>query len=178
MPKKKKKKRKCSAAQLAALAKGRAKRRRLIGKKRTKKRKIVKKPFTIQAKKTRKMTKRRRTATNLTGGSGDVNPQLYSGTISTTTQDVALTSAFLTPISRLPKTGTRAAVMEILRIYVWIFDKAAIAAAGETAAAITMSFGTKDFATVLTAPSEASIFAQAELRRYGAFTALGIFILF
>jgi len=166
----KKRKRKATKQQLKNLAKGRAKRAANIRKR--KRRKPKTRTITKTIYKRRPMAKRRRT-TNLTGGSGDVNPQLYSAKAVTTVADQPYTQAFLTPISRLPKSGTRVAVMEILKVYCWLYSKAAIAAAGETAISVNMMFGTKDYGITEVFPMEPTMFASAEIREYGAFTALG-----
>lgn len=168
----KKRKRKATKQQLKNLAKGRAKRAANIKKRKRSKPKT--KTITKVIYKKRPMAKRRRTSTNnLTGGSGDVNPQLYSGTISTTVADQPITNAMLAPISRLPKTGGRVAVMEILKIWAWLYPNAAIANVAETAWSISLNFGTKDHGIIEAFPNDAQSFAHFEYRQYGAFTAGG-----
>lgn len=155
-------KKKCSPAQLRALKKGRL----------TRKRKLREKKKKNKPKKKRKMTKRRRTNTSLTGGTGDINPQLWSGIAKMSVVNQPATSGFITPISRLPKSGNRVTVMEILKIYVWMAPTN-IVAAGETYQNIHINFGTKDRGIAASTADEPSIFAYLRKNYLGAFTAGG-----
>ena len=161
-------KRKCTPQQLKNLAKGRRIRARNLKRKRktTKKRTPPKK---------RRTMKRRRVSNDLTGGTGDVNPQLFSGKIATAVADTPITSAYITPISRLPKTGARATVMEILKVFVWFRYTPAIANVAETYVTELLNFGTKDHGVTWAETSEPSTFAAAQLVLSGAFTAGGTY---
>ena len=158
-------KRTCSPAQLRALKKGRlARKRKLRAKKKNnpkKKRKVTKK---------KPMKRRRSTVNDLTGGSGDVNPQLFSGEGRTTAINTPHTSAFATPVSRLPKHGNRVAVMEILKI--WVYPAPfTVTAVGEGYYNIWVNFGTKDFGATAATAKEASLFAYLRRNYKHAWTA-------
>lgn len=159
-------KRTATAKQLRALAKGRKIRKSNIrrGKRKGNPRRYIR----------RRPMKRRRTDT-LTGGSGDVNPQLFSGKITTIANDTPISNAYLNPISRLPKTGTKVAVMEVLKVYVWLPDTL-VTGAVETTYMATINFGTKDFGTSnLVRAGEPTVFALLTVLRNGAFTVGGTY---
>jgi hypothetical protein len=117
------------------------------------------------------MKRRRTTDGSLTGGTGDVNPQLFSGFAATTVADTPHTTAFITPISRLPKSGGKATVMEVLKVYTWIAPLATGAAA-ETIQVYTAAFGTKDYGNTTNAYADnPTLFAYHQYQLNGAFTA-------
>lgn len=175
-------KRKATRKQLKNLARGRKIRAANIrkGKRKTttKRRKTIpKKRKTIPKK--RKMAKRRRTGSvgssfDLTGGSGDINPQFFSGKTHTVVADQAITYEFQTPISRLPKTGQRIPVMEVLKIFSYITPKSVMAVA-QTSFAISQTFGTHDFGTTDTPPYDPKVMVKFEMHSAGAFTPGGSF---
>lgn len=170
LKKRRKKKRKVTKKQLQALAAGRAKRKRNLKRRNS--------TSNIKTKKRRKTYRRRNSTTNmksLTGGTGDVNPQLFSGDNIMAVANAQRTVAFITPISRLPKFGTRATVMEILKIYVYIAEEI-MGVAVETIKECTVGFTTKDFATTPFNASEPTCFAYFVKDIIGAFTALGSYM--
>jgi len=65
---------------------------------------------------------KRARADSLTGGTKDVNPQIYSFTIAQTVADTAQQQAFPVPIPRYPGSSSRAVVMEIIRVQFTIDD--------------------------------------------------------
>lgn len=170
MPKRKRKrkkkvKRKLSKAQLSALSKGRAKRRRNLAKKHVKpkgkKRKITKNP----------MAKRRRTNV-LTGGTKDVNPQFIHGTVTTLLADELTESSFPLPISRLQQTGTPT-IIELIKIW-WmpaanIPHTDALVTQAQTISFSTISQGELAMATFF----EPNVFCQFHSLVESAFTAAG-----
>lgn len=64
----------------------------------------------------------------LTGGTGDVNPQVYSLTVSQTATDLSVVQQFPVPVFRFPIKSNRAMVMELLRTQ-WIIGDIAVPAA-------------------------------------------------
>lgn len=183
--KRKKRKRKCTAKQLKNLAKGRAIRKKNLAKKHhnpSKKRKYT----TNRRKKAKPISKRRTSkprqdltmAKVLTGGTGDVNPQLYSGIVQLLAANTPRTIGFLNPVPKaiFGKQG-RATVMEVLKIFV-NFDSYEAMVAAITLKDRSMTFTTRDFGAVPVDFEEPSCFAFFHDSCQGAFTALGSFAMF
>lgn len=85
--------------------------------------------------------KRARTSRDtLTGGTGDVNPQIFTVRGVQPTPDSAATFAFPVPVPRYGATKTKATVMEILRVD-WILDDVSIAT-GATSCTYSASLAT------------------------------------
>jgi len=166
MPKKnKKRKRKpLTQKQLKALERGRAIRRKQLHK-------HYKRKNPNPKRYKRPLMKRRKLTNDLTGGTGDVNPQYYSGEVRMAVANTTLTFGFITPHSKLPRQGNKVTVMEVLKLYLW-FPTEAINNAAEThqRAGITMS--TKDFAAVYATSSEPTVIAKLMWTGWSAFTAL------
>lgn len=170
-----KRKRKLSKAQLKALAKGRAKRRRILRNKKQKpkrRRKYTVTPIT----KRRKSAPRKNMAVSLTGGTGDVNPQLYTGHVLQSAPNQATTAAFISPVAKgiFAKAG-KATVMEILRIYVQFGLFELSVSAIQLQRMREMYFSTKDLGTVDVPYDTPSIFAGINDQYQSAFTAAGTY---
>jgi len=120
------KKRKCSKAQLRALARGRKIRKQNINKGKRKGKRKAK--STRRSPKPKKRTYKRRNSTGgidvkggnmqmLTGGTGDVNPQFLSVRIGQSLRNTVVVSNFICPVARTKQMGNRVTVMEILKIW-------------------------------------------------------------
>lgn len=164
-------KRKCSPAQLKALAKGRAARLKSIKARNTKRRKTTKGPK-------RKRKRRRRTTVmssfTLTGGTGDVNPQFFSAQIAQVSNDSTVTNAYHSPVNRLAVKGNKKAVMEVLKIYC-NFSPSVTAVTGVNTRRQVLIFGTRDYGTTAVTLAEPTSFGFAEYDWINAFTAGGSF---
>ncbi|GAG75379.1 unnamed protein product, partial [marine sediment metagenome] len=137
------------------------------------------KPIRKRAKTTRKGPKRRYYQTNmiqLTGGSGDVNPQWYAAELLQSGTNAVTTKEFANPVARgiFAKSG-KATVMEILQIYVEMPPFDAIAAAAETQDTRMINLGTKNHGTVAVNLAEPSVFFHESHTRLGAFTEAGTY---
>jgi len=154
-------KKKATPAQLRALAKGRKKRAANLRRKRKRKR-------------PKKMTKRRRINYGITGGSGDVNPQYYHGTLRLKATDTITEASYQLPVPRLP-IGGRSTVLEILRIY-WLCLPFKDCLAGNKRKFQHISFSTIPQGEVTLATfNEPNVFCQMRLYQEGAFTGGGSF---
>lgn len=122
-------KRKCTAKQLRALAKGRRKRLANLRKKNKGKKRFIRRKSSGNLKarkrrKTRKVIRRRASSGHLTemkqltGGTGDINPQFLNVKIDQTAINTVRHFVFAIPVARRPGTGTRVTVMEILKIWI------------------------------------------------------------
>jgi len=183
MPKKsRKRKRKPTAKQLRALARGRAIRARKLRRKLPRKvpkkfiGKTLRDPTTgeryeIVPKKRRVMAKRRRVSGDrLTGGTQDVNPQLFSGMTKQIVINQAITPAFITPISRLPKSGGRTTVMELLKVWAYLPEEI-IGNVDETIKTSIFNVCTKDYGTVCAGAEEPTVLLGVAKNSQGSFTA-------
>lgn len=111
---------------------------------------------------------------SLTGGTGDVNPQTLSFTVTQSAADTTTTASQAIPIQRLPS-GGRSQVMEVLKV--WFSHTAFPAIASATEAVDTMScfLSTKSFGTTATTFAEPTVFASFFRAMRGAFTAAGTY---
>lgn len=117
---------------------------------------------------------RRRVGT-LTGGSGDVNPQFLSTSLTQSAADTATTLQINVPIQRLRDQG-RAQVLEILKV------KYSTGMVGGTAAtevnySITALLSTVSFGTTATTYQEPRVFSMYDKEKRSAFTAAGTYAL-
>lgn len=107
------------------------------------------------------MYKRRRVSESLTGGTGDVNPQILSANL-TCTAGNSVTTTIPIPIQRLPSGGAgRAQVMEVLKV---LFMPTL---SNETDASVDVVLSTKNFGT-----TQANNYDPAVFQRFGYFTKL------
>lgn len=90
---------------------------------------------------------------SLTGGTGDVNPQFYSGFTTQTGADTTTTGTFNVPIQRLPTAG-KAQVMEVLKVFVQLPNPV------EADSTYEVNFSTKNNGTTTTNFSDPSVFAR------------------
>lgn len=120
---------------------------------------------------------KRARAESLTGGTGDVNPQLLSDSATQSAADTNTTTQVNLPIQRIASNAPQQAViMELLKIFVDLPDLPAVAAVAETADTIGVNFSTRNFGTTATTFDDPSIFARAETNRLAAFTAGGTYM--
>ena len=117
--------------------------------------------------------------TQLTGGTGDVNPQWYRGKVTTTTADVAITAGFISPIAKgiFAKKGM-ATVMEILRVVFTIPAYPPVAAVLETSEGRFCCLTTRDHGIDVVFADEPDIIAHYRDGSIGAFTAGGTYQMF
>lgn len=166
-----KKKRKATPKQLKALAKGRRIRAANLRKKRKRIPKKRKKPA-----KKRKMTKRRRTNPGLTGGTGDVNPQFYSGETIQTANDATSSVTYVFPVPRYSATGNKSIVVEVLKIFYELDDRLpVIAAVTEHPQSLTCHFSTTNFGTTASSFANPKVFSGISIESMGAFTNAGTY---
>lgn len=111
---------------------------------------------------------------SLTGGTGDVNPQFFSGVMTQTVADNAITSAFPLPVTRLPK-GDKVTIVELLKVYA-DFPPLLGTNVAETTYNISMFFSTVSFGTGALAWNEPNVFALLQRQQRKAFTAAGTYI--
>ncbi|GAH36218.1 unnamed protein product, partial [marine sediment metagenome] len=115
----------------------------------------------------------------LTGGSGDVNPQLYSGKAAMLSENAAITLAFISPVSRgLPAPRGKAVVMEILRIFVDMPDYAFPSSALGEVQTRLIAFGTRDIGTEFADFSFPTMIAKFADQVTSGFTAAGTSVSF
>lgn len=121
------------------------------------------------------MPKRTRSsAGSLTGGTGDVNPQILNSTVAMAVANTSLSVQIGMPIQR-QKTGGKAQVMEVLRVW---FNHTAFEVLGiatETTRSITAVLTTKNFGATNVVFTEPSIVAYMNKYMHGAFTAGGTY---
>lgn len=88
----------------------------------------------------------------LTGGTGDVSPQLMTLTATQTAADTVTSVQFPIPVQRLP-TGTKAQVMEVLKVF------ASVRGAGiEVDNRVFLTLTTRDFGTTQANLSDPNVF--------------------
>lgn len=121
--------------------------------------------------------KRARTSSgDLTGGTGDVNPQLLSDSITQSAADTTTTQQAVLPIQRISANAPQQAiVMEVLKIYVQMPSFGAIAAVAETTDTMNLVFSTRNTGTTNQSLSDPAVFAVIRTVRQGAFTAAGTY---
>lgn len=110
----------------------------------------------------------------LTGGTGDVNPQFYSGSLLMSAANTLTSTAFISPVAKgiFSKTG-KATVMEILQVFVSMPTWDAMATATELTDSRIFSIGTKELSALTM--DEGSLIAFFSQVKQGAFTADGTF---
>ena len=129
-----------------------------------------KKPIT-----TKRMTKRRRMSYNtLTGGTMDVNPQLYTATLEVTTADEPRTGVIMLPLSRVgPTTQNKSIVIELLKVYCAISGFANIDDPAEIRKEVSCCLSTIDHGITIAGLHHSDVFCYFERHLHGAFTAAG-----
>jgi hypothetical protein len=113
---------------------------------------------------------------SITGGTGDVNPQLLSDTAVQSAADTTTTTQVALPIQRVAANApNQAIVMEVLKVYIDHTNFPASASAAETTDTITIAFSTKNFGTTGVTLGEPAVFALYNAATRTAFTAAGSF---
>lgn len=120
------------------------------------------------------MKRMRMSEGGLTGGTGDVNPQLLSFTAVQSGADTTTTTTQNLPIQRLP-TGGRAQVLELLRAYVELSALPASASATETTDSILVNLSTTSFGTTTASFSDPRVVFKVLRASRSAFTAAGTY---
>ena len=125
------------------------------------------------------MTKRRRSAyvNQLTGGTGDVNPQFLHFQASTAVADTCITRSTNSPISKgLMETRGKATILEILKVMIQLPSYPAIAAAAETVDYRHVAIGSQDYgATNVYNNNPTTILVHVDTN-HAAFTAGGSYM--
>lgn len=111
----------------------------------------------------------------LTGGTRDVNGQLFKMTVSQTAANTNTEGEFPIPIQRLQGANGRSQVMEILKFYVSRGVIEAQAAVGEVQKRVSQSVTTKSFGTSTVSVVEPSALLYCNFKNTGAFTAGGTY---
>jgi hypothetical protein len=116
---------------------------------------------------------KRRATEQLTGGTGDVNPQYMSGTVVLSAANTATTVTLAVPISRVPQPGaSTATIIEILKCYVNM-PLVDVDAAAVTNRSSTLAFSTTSFGATAVAMNESRVFAWVTRQLRNCFTAAG-----
>lgn len=115
------------------------------------------------------MAKRRRNG-SITGGTGDVNPQFYTGVVLQTGINTDVVIKFATPKPSFSATGNKAIVMEILQIWAMTDMQPNLAEPALSNYAATMSFSTK-FAVGVPEFDDHNLFGYFQEYNFLAFTA-------
>lgn len=113
---------------------------------------------------------------SLTGGTGDVNPQLLSIRVTQTAADTTTSAQAMLPIQRLAQGSRRAQVMEVLKIY---FNSSALpisASATEVVDSITTILSTVNGGTTNLGFNNPQVFAAYFVSQNSAFTAAGTYM--
>lgn len=105
----------------------------------------------------------------LTGGSGDVNPQLMTVVLNQTTTNYTEVQ-INTPVTRLGSSKTKATIIEVLKVYFDLPSQPAIAAA-LTSYIAQFQLSTNSLTTYT--PADPAVFAFASIENRAAFTAGG-----
>ena len=121
------------------------------------------------------MKRARSNSSDITGGSGDVNPQWLTNSTTQSAADTATTSQVVLPVQRLPENNSRALVMEVLKVYFQFPTFGAFASANESTDRMTCALTTKNFGTTAISLDEPTCFAIGRIVRQGAFTAAGTY---
>jgi len=120
------------------------------------------------------MAKRRRTGDQLTGGTGDVSPQLLSGLVLQTAADTTTTATIALPVNRIPGSDKDVTIIELLKI--WCdFPQLIGTAVGEVGYNLGVFFTTTSFGTTATTFNDPAVLALIQIQKRGAFTAAGTY---
>lgn len=122
------------------------------------------------------MKRARVNSNDLTGGTGDVNPQWLSDTAAQSAADTTTTTQLTLPIQRIASNSPgQAIVMEVLKVFVQIPTFGSIASAAETTDTQNLIFSTRNTGTTNQSWGDPQVFAEARAIRQGAFTAAGTY---
>lgn len=119
--------------------------------------------------------KRQRAEESLTGGTGDVSPQWMSFNATQSAADTTTTTTQAVPVQRL-RQGTRAQVMEVLRVHFFFPPLPVGASATEAYDEISTYLSTTSFGTTATNYGEPRVFSGGLISQRHAFTAGGTYM--
>ena len=120
-----------------------------------------------------KLVSKRKTTDTLTGGTGDVSPQLFSGVVAQTVANTYRELSFPVPVQRYNANQNRALVMEVLKVFYDLSEPDNNNAAGGSVMQITAQISTKS--QPLTALQFPQVISLAQKSVRGAFTAAGTY---
>lgn len=103
---------------------------------------------------------KRRSDGSLTGGTGDVNPQLLSFGGLQSDNDLTTTFKINLPVTRIPQ-GNKVTILEVLKVY-WFMDEVSLVATTQIPyRSITAMLSTSNHGTVPSEFSQADVFASS-----------------
>lgn len=110
----------------------------------------------------------------LTGGTGDVSPQLWNlGALTLSAANTFTEDEIPVPVTRYNSSRTRATVMEVLKVFISMPDTDANNSAGGSVIHASVNLSTKSLNG--NTPQSSSVFAFAQRANRGAFTAAGTY---
>lgn len=121
------------------------------------------------------MAKRSRNDT-LTGGTGDVNPQILTTRVTESAADTTTTLQIALPIPQIP-VGGKATIFELLRVYMNFGTAFSGTGVAETEFERLVSISTKNFGTTVVANNDPTVFLRYDQAKRGAFTAAGTYFI-
>lgn len=134
------------------------------------------KPIVVRKRRVTKMAKRRRLTNDLTGGTMDVNPQMYTAHLIMSTADEPKTGTIMLPLCRVgPTTQNKSIVIEILKVYCLLSPFADLDSAAELRKEMTCALSTIDHGITVCGMHHSDCFAYFTKFLHGAFTALGTY---
>jgi hypothetical protein len=122
--------------------------------------------------------KRRRTAytSQLTGGTGDVNPQFMSGTLNMAVANTTVSQAIVLPISKgLFESRGKATIIEVLKIMIGLPAYEIVANVAETLRTRFVNISTQNHGAVAVFLNDANVIAAYSDSMVSAFTAGGTY---
>ena len=120
------------------------------------------------------MKRARQGSDSLTGGTGDVNPQFLSETVTQSAADTTTTTTINLPIQRIAANApSQAIVMEVLKIWVQLPIFGDVGNVAETSKSLNCIFSTRNTGTTNQSLGDAAVFAVARTTQQGAWTAAG-----
>jgi len=117
--------------------------------------------------------KRRRTNNDLTGGTGDINPQFIHGKLTQSAADTTTSVQYVLPVARFGTSTQKSVVVEVLKVFTEFSLFPVTAAAGETQRTVSCHFSTKFHGTVAIYAEAADVFCWDMETFTGAFTIAG-----
>ena len=120
------------------------------------------------------MKRARGNSSDLTGGTGDVNPQLLSDSITQSAADTTTTQQVVLPIQRIAANApSTAIVMEVLKIWVQNAAFGDVGNVAETSKSQNLVFSTRNTGTTNQSLADPAVFAVIRTTQQGAWTAAG-----
>lgn len=127
---------------------------------------------------TKRRTYRRSYRDRLTGGTRDVNPQLFNGIYEQDTADTTVTKTINLPVNPVSQAGRASTVIEILKVIWHIKPLPFISDAAQQADTHWGALTTRDHGATALEGGESDIISFCEFAQKGAFTALGTYAMF